>query len=121
MNRAVLTCLLALSAIAGCAGPRAEINRSDVLALGDHYESPAGSLFVISVQDEYRLIRCIPDGPIAGCYDNLFTVRRDSVKYNRWLEVGGIDNLDIAFVSPTEVAFRIRPAAGAEQGSGDRR
>lgn len=121
MNRVVLTLALVLPALAGCAEPRAVVRRSDVLSLGDHYESPSGSLFVISVQDEYRLIRCIPDGPIAGCYDNLFSVRRDSVKYNRWLEVEGIPDLDIAFVSPTEVAFRVRPSAAATDGSGERR
>jgi hypothetical protein len=83
-----------------------------VLFRSDHYESSLGSLFVISVQGEYRLIRCIPAGPIAGCYEDLLVVPRDEVKWNRWLTVPKIPGLELAIVSPTEVAFRVGDTLG---------
>jgi hypothetical protein len=86
------------------------IDRADVYSLGDHYESQVGgSLFVISVQDEFRLIRCIPTGPIAGCYADVWRLPRDGVRYNRWMDVDTVPGLEIAVVSPTEVAYREKP------------
>ena len=114
MNRA-LTCaaLAAVIAAAGCASTQFAGERSNVLPLGDHYESSLGSLFVIAVQNEYRLIRCIPAGPIAGCYEDLFVLPRDEVKFNRWLTVAKVPGLEMAVVSPTAVAFRVQEAPGA--------
>ena len=120
MNRVFASSAAAAALIvAGCAAekpPVAErstvIERSNVLPLGDHYESSLGSLFVIGVQGEYRLIRCIPAGPIAGCYEDLLVVPRDDVKWNRWLSVPKIPGLELAIVSPTEVAFRVEDNYG---------
>ena len=116
MNRVLATyAVLAASLVAGCATPETppEPERSSILPLGDHFESSLGSLFVIGVQGEYRLIRCIPAGPIAGCYEDLLVVPREDVKWNRWLTVPKIPGLELAIVSPTEVAFRVEEMYGA--------
>jgi hypothetical protein len=116
MNRVLAPfALFAALVAAGCASeqPPSVVERSNVLSLGDHYESSLGSLFVIGVQGEYRLIRCIPAGPIAGCYEDLLVVPRADVKWNRWLAVPTIPGLELAIVSPTEVAFRVDEALGA--------
>jgi hypothetical protein len=116
MNRVLATyAVLAASLVAGCASPERQPapERSNILPLGDHYESSLGSLFVIGVQGEYRLIRCIPAGPIAGCYEDLLVVPREEVKWNRWLTVPNIPGLELTIVSPTEVAFRVEESYGA--------
>ena len=114
MNRALTSAAItAVFAVAGCASPQATGEHSKVLPLGDHYESSLGSLFVIAVQNEYRLIRCIPAGPIAGCYEDLFVLPRDEVKFNRWLTVEKVPGLEMAVVSPTSVAFRVQEVSGA--------
>jgi hypothetical protein len=121
MHRAVLSsAALAALIVAGCATPSSSgnsgaapaIERSSVLALGDHYESSLGSLFVIRVQDEFRLIRCIPAGPIAGCYEDLLVIPLEQVKYNRWLTVEKLPGLEVAIVAPKEVAFRFEEGRG---------
>jgi hypothetical protein len=118
MIRALLTCAALAVGLSGCAShgsaPSASpIDRADVFSLGDHYESVlGGSLFVISVQDEFRLIRCIPSGPIAGCYEDVWRLPREGVRYNRWMPVDSVPGLEIAVVSPTEVAYREKPRAG---------
>ena len=119
MHRVLATsAVLAAFLVAGCAAPETaqqstpELERSSILPLGDHFESSLGSLFVIGVQGEYRLIRCIPAGPIAGCYEDLLVVPRDDVKWNRWLAVPKIPGLELAIVSPTEVAFRVEEMYG---------
>ena len=108
--------LAAAAALAGCASrerpPERGYLASGVLPLGDHFDSPQGSLFVISVQDEYKLIRCIPSGPIAGCYEDVFVIPRSAVHYNRWMKVESVPGLELAVVSPTEVAFRVESDAG---------
>ncbi len=120
MNRAVASILtLAACAASGCVGPRptesAGVRRSDVLTLGDHFDCAFGSLFVIHIQDEYRLIRCVDrgSGAISGCYDDVLVVPTDEVQWNRWIEVPKAQGLDVAIVSPKEVAFRVRGGAGA--------
>ena len=122
MIRAFLTCAAVAAGLSACAGPRSDgapmpasdpIDRADIFSLGDHYQSTAaGSLFVISVQDEYRLIRCIPSGPIAGCYEDVWRLPRDGVRYNRWMGVESVPGLEIAVVSPTQVAYREMPRSG---------
>jgi hypothetical protein len=117
MMRASLLSLVLVASLAGCASNERPSERgyysSGVLPLGDHFETPkGGSLFVISVQDEYRLIRCIPSGPIAGCYEDMFTIPSGSVHYNRWMRVETVPGLELAIVSPTEVAFRVEQDAG---------
>jgi hypothetical protein len=116
MQRALaVVTVLAACAAAGCeSGPRADrgASVSDVMRLGDQYESPVGCLFVIRVQDEYRLIRSVSSGPISHGYEDLFAVPRDQVKFNRWLGVEKAPGLELAIVSPEEVAFRFEGAGG---------
>jgi hypothetical protein len=71
--------------------------------------TPQGNLFVLRIQDEYRVIRCIEEGPIRGCYEDVFAVSGDALKYNRWMELVSIPGVQVAVVSPTEVAFRSAP------------
>jgi hypothetical protein len=85
---------------------------SDVMPLGYEYESPVGCLCVISLQDEYRLIRSVASGPISHGYEDLFTVPRDHVKFNRWMTVEKAPGLELAIVSPSEVAFRFAERSG---------
>jgi hypothetical protein len=106
---------LAMLSLAGCASEPADNGAariSDALPLGAEYESPVGNLIVISVQDEYRLIRVVSVGPIGRSYEDLFAVPRDAVKFNRWMPVKSSPGLELAIVSPTEVAFRFGEAGG---------
>jgi hypothetical protein len=107
--------LLAFVGALGCASPTRPssdaVEQSDVLPLGGQYECELGSLFVIRVQDEYRLIRSVPRGSIAG-YDDVFVVPRDQVRWNRWVTVPGARGLELAIVSPERVAFRCRTEPG---------
>jgi len=119
MQRAlVVLATLAALTVAGCeSGPFPEGGGriSDVYPLGDEYASPVGNLFVISVQDEYRLIRAVSSGAISRGYEDLFSVPRDNVKFNRWMRVEKAPGLELAIVSPTEVAFRYgEPVEGAK-------
>jgi hypothetical protein len=111
----VLAALLAASCesapTADTAGP-AQVERSDVLPLGEPFESSMGGLRVISVQDEFHVVRCADSGAIAGCFDTIFTVPRDRVRFNRWIPVPSTPGLDVALVTPTRVAFQIRPQSG---------
>ncbi len=85
---------------------------SDVISLGQQYESPVGTIFVIDVQNEYRLLRAVASGAIARGYEDLFVIPQDDVKFNRWMPVAKAPGLELAIVSPTEVAFRYREAGG---------
>jgi hypothetical protein len=110
--RVVPSCLLAVAlAAAGCASAR-NAPGSVVLRLGEPYHTPDGDLFVIRVQDEFRLIRCIPTGPIAGCYEDVHNVAADRVEYNRWMDVTRVPGLELAIVSPAEVAYRVHQETG---------
>lgn len=106
---AIAGVVLGLGACAS-AGPSdaTQHETSEVLHLGDHYESPVGNLFVIRVQDEYKLIRCTSEGAIAGCYEDVLSLSRDQVSFNRWVKVQSVPGLEMAVVSATEVAFRHR-------------
>jgi hypothetical protein len=116
MHRAlVVLATLAALAPAACESspfPEGGGRVSDVYPLGDEYASPVGNLFVISVQDEYRLIRSVSSGPISRGYEDLFSVSRDHVKFNRWMPVERAPGLELAIVSPTEVAFRYGEISG---------
>ena len=116
MNRTLaVVAVIAASCVAGCASAAPEDGDgriSDVLGLGALYDSPAGSVFVIDVQGEYRLIRCVSAGPIARGYEDLYVVPRDQVKFNRWMNIEKAPGLELAIVSPREVAFRFEGAGG---------
>jgi hypothetical protein len=91
---------------------RAQVERSNVLALGDSFASSMGDLKVIAVQDDFQVVRCTDSGVIAGCFDTIFTVSIDQVRFNRWIPVPSTPGLEVALVTPTKVAFQIHPAAG---------
>jgi len=92
--------------------PEAVVERSKVLSLGDSFASSMGDLRVINVQDEFHVVRCTDAGAIAGCFDTVFTVPLDQVRFNRWIPVPAAPGLEVALVTPTKVAFQIRPQAG---------
>jgi len=104
--------LLAAACAATPEGPpaRQEIERSEVLSLGDAYASSIGDLRVISVQDEFHVLRAGKAGSIAG-YDTVFAVPFDQVRFNRWIRVPSAPGLEVALVTPTKVAFQIRRAS----------
>ena len=115
MNRALVVAVAALApALCGCAseGLSGE-GVSGVYPLGVQYESPVGGLLVLDVQDEYRLIRAVSSGAIARGYEDLFSVPHDEVKFNRWMPIDKAPGLELAIVSPQEVAFRYEGPGGA--------
>jgi hypothetical protein len=105
---------------ASCAAPRddvlelrPDVEHSDILSLGDSFESSIGGLRMIAVQDEFHLVRCTEGGTIAGCFDWIFTLQRDEVRFNRWIHVPAAPGLDVALVTPTKVVFQIRRESSA--------
>lgn len=74
--------------------------------LGDHFTTVAGHCKVIRVQDGYRLIRCVTTGRIQGCYEDLLTVPRLDLELMTWRPVEGVDGLELAFITPDQVAVR---------------
>ena len=110
---AEILALTLLAATAGCAMQRAApAPGMRVLKLGEQCDTPYGKFFALRIQDEYRVIRCIPDGPIAGCYEDVLSVPRGGLSYNRWMDVKGTTGLQVAIISPQEVAFRIQQESG---------
>ncbi len=83
-----------------------------LVALGEHFDTARGRVFVLRIQGEYRVIRCIPDGPgsIAGCFEDVLSVSGDDVRWNTWMDVRDVPGLSVAFVSPTAVALLQRPS-----------
>jgi len=82
-----------------------------LVALGEHFDTARGRVFVLRIQGEYRVIRCIPDGPgsIAGCFEDVLSVSGDDIRWNTWMDVRDVPGLSVAFVSPTAVALLQRP------------
>lgn len=116
MYRALASCAAAAAFLAcGCASAPNGIESWQVVPLGAQHTTSLGTVFVIDVQGEYRLIRTVPAGAgtISGGYEDVFKVPREEVQFNRWLEVGRIPGLELAIVSPKEVAFRVKESAGA--------
>lgn len=105
----------------GCASKQGVEAESGVVVrgLGESFPTSRGDVYVIRVQDEYKLVRCIVDGPIAGCYEDVLTVPRealsensdDGIGWNRWIDVPQVPGLQVAFVAPGRVA--VRDDAGA--------
>jgi hypothetical protein len=117
MNRAVrVTSALFLAACAAAPADapaqHEKIERSNVLSLGDSYASSMGDLRVINVQDDFQVVRCTNVGTIAGCFDTLYSVPMDQVRFNRWIPIPAAPGLEVALVTPTKVAFQIRAKAG---------
>ena len=75
-----------------------------MVSLGEYFETEKGQVFVLRVQDEFRLIRCIPEGPIAGCYEDVYSVSGHDVSWNDWVDVDNVPGLRLAFLSPTAIA-----------------
>ena len=83
--------------------------RATMLSFDESFESARGRVFVLRIQDEFRLIRCIPDGTITGCYEDVLSISGDDVEWNTWMDVTDIPGLRVAFVSPTAVALVQEP------------
>lgn len=116
----LLTCAL-LSA--GCASeitaPPVPPSGQAVRKLGESFRTRHGDVYMLRVQDEYHLIRCIPtssSGAIAGNYEDVFTMPRDrltddasaqsKVRWNTWIPVPELPGLDINFLSPEWISLR---------------
>lgn len=115
----LLSCSLVVLLAAACATPAdAPVPPAGaaVRKLGEPYRTSNGEVYLIRVQDEYRLIRCIPSGPIAGCYEDVFKISRDSitddtasegrVRWNQWMTVPSVSGLEIMFLAPDRIALR---------------
>jgi hypothetical protein len=104
-----LTAALALGLTAcGSSGPHGNSGEPyKIMHLGEHFETPEGNVFVIRVQDDFKLIRCIPEGPIAGCYEDLLSVPEHGLAYGEWVSVQSVPGLRLAFLSPLELAVRM--------------
>jgi hypothetical protein len=116
MNRALASFATVAAFLAsGCAATPNDIERWQVVRLGVQRETPLGTVFVIDVQGEFRLIRTVPPGAgtITGGYEDVFAIPREQVHFNRWLDVARMPGLEVAIVSPTEVAFRVKESPGA--------
>ena len=113
-----LALALTLTAVlaAACVTPPAPPPGAAVRHLGDAYRTSVGEVYMIRVQDEYILIRCIPEGPIAGCYQDVYRIQRDAIKdevrpatgvrWNEWLPVPSVPGLEIMFLTPDTIALR---------------
>ncbi len=109
----VLALCIAATPLAGCAS-RANVRAAEsaqLIQVGDPFETTRGSVYVLRIQDEYRLIRCVPDGPIAGCWEDVLSVPDSELVWNDWVDVGGMPGVHVSFVSPTQVAVRETSAA----------
>jgi hypothetical protein len=96
-------------------------DRPHLVAFGEPFQTSAGQIFVLRIQDQYRVIRCIPDGPIAGCYEDVLSVSNHDVEWNEWMTVADVPGLKVAFVSPTAIALFQGPAdvaAASTDGAG---
>ena len=118
MHRPTILALALGAALSGCVSPPPGAQPAggdpdapaQVLAFGEPFETSEGQVFVLRIQDEYRVIRCIPDGPIAGCYEDVLSVSDSSVVWNEWMQVTDVPGLQVAFVAPGSVALVQRPA-----------
>lgn len=117
---------LALAAAGGCGSTGNGIHEGDgvrIYDLGESFKTTQGPVHVIRVQDEYRVVRCIPEGPIAGCYEDILSVPRaplsdDSVpgaRWNQWIDVPTVPGLRIAFVGTGRIAVREENGAASPQ------
>ena len=77
--------------------------------LGESFPTEVGGCVMILVQDEYRMIRCIDEGPIAGCFDPIYTVAQHEVDWSEWVDVVKAPGLRLAFLSPVEYALIYDP------------
>jgi hypothetical protein len=103
--------------VAGCATPperAVDEGRASMVRLGEPFDTQRGQIFVLRIQDEFRLIRCIPDGPIAGCYEDVYSVNDQDVAWNSWIDVDRVPGLRLAFVSPTAIAVARDPAVATK-------
>lgn len=117
----VLVSVLAVAA-AGCASATQDAAAKpsngrpyDLRRVGEYFETKAGPCVLIRVQDEYRLIRCVETGPIAGCYEDIFSLNLNDVEWNEWVNVQPAPGLTLAFLSPDEFVVRFDESAGAVQ------
>lgn len=102
----------------GGGGPR----DAEVRKLGERYRFSRGDVYLIRVQDEYRLIRCTnptATGTLAGCYEDVFQLPRDKltdqtgaegrIRWNTWVPVPQMPGLQIMFLGPDKIALQEVP------------
>ena len=128
MNRSLAALTLAASALslAACAsGHHSNGSSVEVRKLGQSYKTSQGEVVMIRVQDEYQLIQCVPEGPIAGCFTDVFKMPRDritddsamegAVRWNEWVDVPRIPGLQLSFLGPDSIALRQQAVAAPVQ------
>lgn len=124
--------ILALSALAllsaACAAPRhghtdcdpaveldckspAKLPRVAYAKLGESFATPEGACKVIKVQDDFRVVRCVGDGSIQGCYEELLSVTDYDVRWNEPLPLEVGEGVTLSFLTPTDVVVRVPPSA----------
>lgn len=113
-------CAALLTLTACASGQKPPVNGgAAVRGLGEPYRTTQGEVYLIRVQDEYRLIRCIPTGPIAGCYQDVFKVSREAItdqsksdapyRWNQWIPVADMPGVQIMFLAPDRIALKEAP------------
>ncbi len=107
-----LTTVGAALLLAGCAAPAPQRAASadlpaaptvTVRGLGEHFDTVNGPAKLIRVHDEFRLILCVQDGPITGCYADLGHLPRDAA-LTTWFEMESAPGLKLAMITPERVA-----------------
>jgi hypothetical protein len=124
--RSLSSALLVVVAAAACVSQHSAPPGAAVRSLGESFKTTHGEVFLMRVQDEYVLIRCIPEGPIAGCYENVYRIQRDAitddatstgaerVRWNQWVPVKDVPGLEIMFLDPGHIALRELPVAAGK-------
>jgi hypothetical protein len=116
----VLSMAALCAALAGCAASRGTGRPTDgVRDLGESFKATNGEVSVIRAQDDYTFLRCVPGGPIAGCFEGLMVVPRaalsedsaDGISWNQWIDVDQVPGLKVMFLSPNRLVFRDTAAA----------
>lgn len=100
--------------LAGCAMNQGPSRASEgVRDLGESFKATGGEVSVLRAQDEYRFFKCVPGGPIAGCYEDVMVVPRsalsedpnDGISWNQWINVEKVPGLKVMFLSPNRLVF----------------
>lgn len=129
MNRSRSAASLAVSALVAAAAllpacasqEQALVSQgAQVLSLGEPYRSAKGDVFVLRIQDEYKVRICMEqEGPIQGCFEDVYTIARNDltddpnvaagtkkVRWNQWIDLHQqVPGLHLMFLAPERVAF----------------
>lgn len=112
--RSFLVAALSIACLAGCAMNQGQSRAAEgVRDLGEPFKAVGGEVSVLRAQDEYRFFKCVPGGPIAGCFEDVMVVPRaalsedpnDGILWNQWIDVKEIPGLKVMFLSPNRLVF----------------